>query len=232
MNNVVKSAVRSVIRSFNPAAGRIDPRVRPVSSVFGRERGKCIDIHYIEQFLDRHAGDIRGSGLEVAETLYLDRHREKLTTLDVLHVDAAASGATIIGDLTKPESLPEARFDCFICTQTFHLVPDPSTAIAASAKMLKPGGVLLASLPGISQISRFDMDRWGDYWRFTTKSVEMLACRSFAKEDIVVEAFGNVFAAKAVLDGLALEDLAEPGLLDFNDPDYQVVIGLRAQKSA
>jgi hypothetical protein len=33
---------------------------------------------------------------------------------------------------------------------------------------LKPGGVLLATVSGISQISRYDMYRWGDYWRFTT----------------------------------------------------------------
>ncbi len=232
MNNVVKSAVRSVVRSFNPAIGRVDPRVQPLSSVFGRERGKSIDIHYIEQFIDRHARDIKGCGLEVAETLYLDRHRKNLTKVDVLHVDPGAPGATIIGDLTQPETLPEAQFDCFICTQTFHVLPDPSAAIAACAKLLKPGGVLLASLPGISQISRFDMDRWGDYWRFTTKSVEMLANRSFPEANIQVEAFGNVFAAKSVLDGLAIEDLTEPHLLDFNDPDYQVVIGLRAQKFA
>ena len=35
------------------------------------------------------------------------------------------------------------------------------------ADIAEPGGSLLLTVPGISQIARYD-DHWGDYWRFTS----------------------------------------------------------------
>ena len=45
-------------------------RVRPISSSFGFDRGKPIDRRYIEDFLSRHAQDITGRVLEVADNAY------------------------------------------------------------------------------------------------------------------------------------------------------------------
>ncbi|MBQ7263139.1 MAG: hypothetical protein IJR14_05405 [Synergistaceae bacterium] len=88
--------------------------------------------------------------------------------------------------------------------------------------------MLLATVSGLAQISRYDMDRWGDYWRFTTLSAQ----RSFSEHfsEVVVQSYGNVFVAKAFLDGLAVEDLPDPSVLDFHDDDYPVTIGISAKK--
>ena len=50
---------------------------------------------------------------------------------------------------------------------------------------------MLATVPGISQISRYDMDRWGDFWRFTTLSMRRLFEQSFAPADVAVTSRGK-----------------------------------------
>ena len=95
---------------------------------------------------------------------------------------------------------------------------------------MAPGGVLLATVPGISQISRYDMDRWGDYWRFTDASIRRLFGDVFGPENVAVQTHGNVLAAIAFLEGLAAEEL-DAAELRSHDPDYQVLITVRAVKS-
>ena len=94
---------------------------------------------------------------------------------------------------------------------------------------LKPGGVLLATVPGISQISRYDADRWGDYWRFTTQSVQRVFSSFFDQKALSVTAFGNVRTATSFLEGYATEEL-ERTLLEAHDPDYELIIAIRAEK--
>jgi hypothetical protein len=135
----------------------------------------------------------------------------------------------MVGDLTDPASLPDGRIDCFICTQTFNFIYDFKSAIRGAFQLLRPGGVLLATLGGISQISRFDMDRWGDYWRFTTLSAEKAFSEVFGPEQVQVASEGNVLAATAFLQGIASEELT-PEELDHPDDDYQLLITVVAQK--
>ena len=75
--------------------------------------------------------------------------------------------ATIVADLTTAETIPDEIFNCIILTHTLQFIYDFRSALRHLQRVLMPGGVLLATLPGISQISRYDMDRWGEYWRFT-----------------------------------------------------------------
>jgi hypothetical protein len=88
---------------------------------------------------------------------------------------------------------------------------------------------LLATFSGISQISRYDMDRWGDYWRFTSLSSRRLFAEVFPSAQVTVEAHGNVLVALTFLHGLAVEELRQEEL-DSHDPDYEVVITVRAVK--
>ena len=96
--------------------------------------------------------------------------------------------------------------------------------------MLRPGGVVLLTASGVSQISPADMRRWGDYWRFTDASLGRLLEDSFGGGLYSVRPFGNVLAACAFLQGVALEELTAEEL-DDSDPEYQVVIGARAQRA-
>lgn len=204
---------------------------RPVSSTFGCDRGTAIDRYYIEKFLDARTELIHGRVLEVGDSTYSRRFGGgNVESFEVLHASAANSAATIVGDLTDPASLPTGTIDCFICTQTFNFIYDVEKAVRGAHALLKPGGVLLATVAGISQISRYDMERWGDYWRFTTASIEKLFAPVFTG-GVDVATFGNVLAATAFLQGLAVEDLPDPALLDETDGDYQLVIAIVARKA-
>jgi SAM-dependent methyltransferase len=202
----------------------------PVSTVFGLDRGTPINRYYIERFLADRAELIRGRVLEVGSSEYSKRfgggHVEKF---DVLHATAENPAATLIGDLTDIATLPADVYDCFICTQTFDCIFELQQAVRGAFHLLKPGGVLLATMSGIGQVSRYDMDRWGDYWRFTTASATRLFEPVFAG-GVDVQSFGNVLAATAFLQGIAVEDLPDSSLLEVNDADYQLVVTVVALK--
>jgi len=200
----------------------------PISNDFGLSRGTPIDRYYIESFLKENKTDIKGVALEIAENTYIRRFGCGVTSFEVLHVDKSDPKATIIGDLTQPDTLPERMVDCFICTQTLNFVFDVRRAIEGCFRLLKDGGVFLGTVSGISQISRYDMNRWGDYWRFTDLSLKRLFAEYFGEANITIQTFGNVFAANAFLQGIAFEDVEDKSLLDVNDPDYQVTLGIRA----
>jgi hypothetical protein len=204
-------------------------RTTPISRSFGFDRGTPIDRYYIEGFLARESETIRGNLLEVADDKYSVRFGQPGSTRATLHATGEGSdGTTIIADLTSKETLPKAAFDCFICTQTFNMIFDVQRAIEGAHWLLKPGGVLLATVPGISQISRYDMDRWGEYWRFTDASLRKLFAPVFA--ELEIQAYGNVLAATTFLQGLAVEDLPDRSVLDVADRDYQIVLTVRARK--
>lgn len=206
-------------------------RLTPLSRQFGYDRGRPIDRYYIERFLEAHQKDIRGSVLEILDDTYTRRFgRDRVTRRDVLDVDASNPVATIIADLARRDGIPEAAFDCAILTQTFQYVYDVRAALATIHYALKPGGVMLASVPGISHISRYDMDHTGEYWRFTTGSAQRLCQDVFRGGEIEVRSHGNVLVASAFLFGLSQHEL-EREELEYIDPDYQIIITIRATKS-
>jgi hypothetical protein len=203
----------------------------PVSRTFGFERGKPVDRWYIERFLTEHSADVHGRVLEVAESTYTGWYGgDDVTTSDVLYAAEGNPDATVVGDLTTGAGIPEAAYDCFICTQTLQFVYDVRSAVAGTRALLAPGGVLLATIPGISQISREDMRDWGDWWRFTAKSAERLFGEVYGDEHVEVRQHGNVHTAAAFLYGLAAEDL-NPSALEVADPDFHLLMTVRAVRS-
>lgn len=213
-------------------------RTTPIDDAFGLGRGRPVDRHYIEGFLERHAADVRGRVLEVGEDAYTRRFGgERVTRSDVLHADASNPQATIVADLADGRGLPDAAFDCFVCTQTLTYVFDLPRAMATIARILAPGGVLLLSVPGISQLSPYDHARWGEHWRFTVDSLTRLLGDAFGGggggggANVEVESHGNVLAAAAFLYGLATCDL-DLAELDARDERYPLIVTGRARRAA
>jgi SAM-dependent methyltransferase len=205
-------------------------RSTPISRRWGKDRGTPIDRYYIERFLASHAADIRGHVLEIGFATYTRRFGGgAVTKSDVLHVAPGNPAATIVADLAEGDELPSDTFDCIILTQTLQFIYEVRAAARTVARILKPGGVLLVTVGGLSQLSRWDSERWGHYWNFTTDSVDRLFAESFPAGTWTVESFGTVLAATAFLYGLSSDDL-RAAELDRHDPDYQVVIAARAVK--
>jgi SAM-dependent methyltransferase len=204
------------------------PGLEPLDRDFGKSRGKPIDRAYIHEFLWGRRADVRGRVLEVADSGYTDYLGEgDVTHCDVLHATEGNEWATIVGDLATGEGIPRGVYDCIVLTQTLHLIFDVAGAIRTAREALKPGGVVLATLPGISQMSQFDRGAWGDHWRFTADSARRLFADAFGPEAVEVEVFGNVLVAAAFLYGYALEDLTEAEL-SRRDDDFHFLIGVRA----
>jgi SAM-dependent methyltransferase len=205
--------------------------LQPVSRTFGFERGRPIDRHYIEMFLSQHADDVRGRVLEVAEPTYTQWYGgADVTHSEVLHAAAGNPQATLIGDLTTGSGIPERRFDCIILTQTLPFIYDVRAAVAGVHRALAPGGVVLATLPGLSQTSRVDKSEWGDYWRFTSDSARRLFGDVFGADRVDTQAHGNVLTACAFLYGFAAEEL-HPHELEARDEDYELLITVRARRA-
>lgn len=205
-------------------------RVEPISRSFGLDRGQPIDRYYIEQFLDRHANDIRGNVLEFGDDHYTRQFGDnRVTHSDVIHVREGNPNATIVADLCRADHIPSNSFDCIICTQTLMFIYDVNAAMRTLHRILKPGGSLLATVAGISQICRADMEQWGDYWRFTPMALRRVVESQFAPQNVDVHGAGNVLAAVAFLHGLPLDELRTDEL-EHDDPDYPLIVTGRAVK--
>jgi SAM-dependent methyltransferase len=232
-----KRLPRAVLRRLRPRSTPVPDRVsfgdfrrtRPISSHFGFERGQPVDRYYIERFLERHRADVRGRVLEVGDASYTRRFGgDRVTRSDVLHVHEGSPLATVVADLADAGHIPSDSFDCIILTQTLHLVFDVHAAVATLHRILAPGGVLLATVPGISQIDRGE---WGEtwFWSFTRQSARRTFEMRFAPADVAVDQYGNVLAAIAFLEGLAGHELEEHELA-VTDPAYPVCVAVRAVK--
>ena len=204
-----------------PRSARVTPRLPddPLSTRFGQDRGRPIDRVYIERFLADHADDIRGHGLEIYEPTYLKRFGS-CTQIDVLDANPAAEHATIRGDLS---ALPAQTFDVFILTQTLQATAEPLALLRDAHAALRPGGVLLATVPGITMTEHGVA--FPDHVRYTAYGLQALADQVFPAPQIGT--FGNLVTAAAFLYGMA-EHEVDPAQWHRDDPAYEVVITLRA----
>ncbi len=103
-------------------------------------------------------------------------------------------------------------------------------AIRTLHRALAPGGVLLATVPGISQVDRGEWaDSW--YWSLTPGAAQRLFEEDFPAASLAVEAHGNVLAAIAFLEGLASHEL-RASELEVDDPAYPLIVTIRAVRDA
>jgi SAM-dependent methyltransferase len=204
-------------------------RTTPIDARWGFGRGTPIDRVYIREFLERHRGDIRGRALEVKSPKYLKRYAAAVERVDILDIDPTNQQATIVADLQDAPSVPSGAFDCVILTQVLYVLYDVRAALRTVHRCLASGGVLLATVPGITRNASPEVEPTMDWWRFTALSARRLAEEAFGEGNVVVETFGNVLAATALLYGLAAQDLS-PGEIATHDPAYEVTIGIRAVK--
>jgi SAM-dependent methyltransferase len=250
VRQLLVTAHRCLMRHTRPSAGRAGRfrrphpspplgsvnfgdlnRVTPISASFGFDRGTPVDRYYIERFLETHAEDIAGRVLEARDDSYSRRFGgSRITRQDVLDLSPANAAATIVGDLSCPHMLPDAEFDCLVMTQTLQFVFDMRAAVVQMHEALKPGGILLLTVPGISQVDRGDPSAsW--CWSLAPHSAFRLFSDVFGDANLSVESHGNVYAATALLQGLAVEEM-DAAKLDVQDPSYPVIVTVRAQKAA
>jgi SAM-dependent methyltransferase len=220
-------------KNFIPAPGKINMgdfnRTTPYSNQFGYDRGGPVDRYYIENFLQKQAHHIKGRVLEIGDNEYTLKYGgSKVGKSDVLHIEEGNKKATFVGDLSNAPQLPDNAFDCIVLTQTLHLIYEYKEALRTCYRVLKPGGVLLMTVPGISHI---DQGEWKKIWlwSFTESSIIKLLEETFPGAESSIEVFGNVLVATAFLYGIGLPELKKEQM-DQVDEHYQVIITVAATK--
>lgn len=226
-----RSRPHQILRRFTrPAWLGTMRRTTPLSNEWGFDRGTPIDRYYIEGFLDRHRRDIRGRVLEVRDSSYTQRFGSGVERADVLDLDPANRSATIVADLTAADGIPSDLFDCVVLTQTLQLIHDVHAAAAHVRRILRPGGVLLATVPSVSRIApRYGLQT--DHWRFTAASCTALFGETFGPGQCTVCSFGNVLTSVGFLTGMAAQELSSRERAT-HDPYFPLIIAVRAVKRA
>ena len=204
--------------------------VYPIRRDFGWQAGQTIDRYYTENvFLSRYADDVQGHVLEVGDGRYTKRFGEgKVSKSDVLNVKPGSMDTTIVAVSYNSSPYPSNTFDCAILTFTLQFIYDVKSALDISTSYSEArrgrarGGAW-------HDDRRYDDDNWGDYWKFTSRSVRMLFEQCFRPEFITIQAYGNVLSALASLHGLISSELTREEL-DHRDKDYELVITVRAVK--
>ncbi len=205
-------------------------RVTPIAPDFGIRRGQPVDRVYIERFIGAHADDIAGRVLELEDPNYTRRFGgHRVTASDVLHVVEGNSRATIVADLTKPNDIPDRHYDCVILTQTLQFIYDVPAAIRTVHRILKPGGVVLATVPGISQVPEVEEGcNW--CWTFTAHSAGRLFGEAFGGGNVTTASRGNILTVVSLLHGITAGELTAEEFA-YDDPNYPVIVSIRAVKA-
>jgi SAM-dependent methyltransferase len=213
-------------RVLDPAwMGRLR-RTTPFSTTWGYERGTPVDRYYVERFLERFSADVRGAVLEIGDARYTRRFGRGVERSHVLDIRSTRD-TTIVADLAHADAVASAQFDCFVCTQMLQYVLDVPSALRHAHRMLRPGGVMLATVPFVQRVDPPLADV--DYTRFTPALARALFADAFGAENVAVEPMGNVLSCIAILTGLSAQDLSRREL-EVRDPLYPAVVTIRASR--
>jgi SAM-dependent methyltransferase len=205
--------------------------VSPLSASGGFERGTPIDRLYIEAFLAEQADRIRGRTLEIGDNYYSRKFGgERVRQPDVLNTDASVPGTTVVGDLSRADTLPAEAFDCMILTQVLQYIHDLPSVVRTVHHALRPGGSALITVPAASFVVA---DLWHEQWQwhFSQNALIGLFAPTFGRENLELQSHGNCFAATAFFYGLAQEDVSRRKLEPF-DSSYPIVVTLAVRKGA
>jgi SAM-dependent methyltransferase len=205
-------------------------RTKPFTT-WGADRGGSIPRYYIAKFLEQHASDIHGRVLEVAGDTYIRQFGEGVTQVDILDIVEDNPRATIVADFADAPNAPDDAFDCLVVTQILSWIYDVRAPFRTAQRILKPGGVFLATTPGIARLAPLEAERFGEWWHFTSAAAKRVGEEVFGEGNVQVQAFGNVLAAAGTLFGLGLYDVSTEDL-DVHDPWFEVIVALRAVKPA
>ncbi len=82
---------------------------------------------------------------------------------------SGARSADVVSDLADLP-LPDGDLDLVVCTEVLEHVPDPARALAELARVLRPGGRVLITVPFVGELHEEPFD----YYRYTPYALEHL----------------------------------------------------------
>jgi len=163
-------ANRQRIDADLPAARR-----RDLSPVFHAQHAAIVPL--LRRYVRGAAIDL-GCGMMPFRDVVLDQ----VTAYDSFDREARTAGVTYLGDIEDMHMIPDARYDAALCLEVLEHVPHPGRALHEMARILRPGGWLVLSVPHLSRLH----EEPHDYFRFTVHGLRVLLEEAgFTVESIV-----------------------------------------------
>lgn len=113
----------------------------------------------------------------------------QVTAYDSLDFFPRRADVTYVGDIQDMAAVPSAAYDTAVCVEVLEHVPDPFRAAREIWRVLRPGGVLVLSVPHLSRLH----DEPHDYYRYTRHGVRRLLEQA-GFELVTLEKRGGLFS--------------------------------------
>lgn len=173
----------------------------PFCRNFGTDRGGSLSRYYVDRFIRKYSDRIEGRVLEFGDNHYQDFFQSsQILSYEVFDVKAG-SGVTLVGDIQDCPNIATASFDAVICTQVLEHVFQPVKGLDEIYRILKPGGILLLSLPFYGAAHLIP----NDYWRFTPFTFKKLLDK-YPFRELNIDFEGNLCISIMYLLGLGISD--------------------------
>ena len=156
--------------------------------------------YFVDEFFTRRVAELPDGaavadigGKKAAKRGGFDIEREvQARGLRVTYINLdPATGPDILADACVIPA-DDASFDCAILAEIAEHLPDPAGAVREAARLLRPGGVLLATAPFLHRVhpDPIDVGRYApDWWRATLEGAGM--------GEIEIEPQGRYFSVLA-----------------------------------
>jgi SAM-dependent methyltransferase len=95
---------------------------------------------------------------------------DSVTSYDSLDLWPSTDGISFVADICDMSMVPSGVYDSAICVEVLEHVPNPCAAVREIRRILKPGGMLVLSVPHLSRLH----NEPHDYFRYTVHGLRRL----------------------------------------------------------
>jgi len=104
-------------------------------------------------------------------------------------IEARVDGVDYIGDVEDMGAVPDASIDTMLCSEVLEHVPHPQRAVGEFARVLRPGGTLVVTVPFLARLH----EEPHDYFRYTRHGLRRLLVDAGFEVDEITET-GSLFS--------------------------------------
>jgi SAM-dependent methyltransferase len=141
--------------------------------------------HQLLGQVKKHAHFITGRTLDVG-CGPVSRYQKLFNSTEYVKLDIAPGPNVDVVGTAEAIPFPDSSFDSILCTEALNDVLEPTKAFAEFNRVLKPGGIIMISVPCMARVHESPTD----YWRYTRNSLRKLASEANFKVEVIEERGG------------------------------------------